>query len=164
MNEARRKNLIDRMLSLADRLEALVAGLTPEQLGAHPLEGEWSVAQNIHHLADTHMVSFARCKLMLTEDNPDLSAYDPERYAETPDARSTDVAASLALIRALHQRWAAFWESLDETGWGRRGQHPEEGEITLETVLRLYSMHGEAHIDQITRTIAAGQDVQIPSN
>lgn len=101
------------------------------------------------------MNSYIRCKLIATEDNPPLKPYDQDRWATFADAQGADVAVSLALLKSLHARWVVFWEHLPEEAWERAGFHPDHGAVTLADQLRLYAAHGEGHIDQITRTLAA---------
>lgn len=158
MNQTERQEMIEQIRQLPGRIEALVDGLSERELGTHFLPDEWTVAQNVHHLADSHMNSYVRCKLMATEDHPPLKPYDQNKWAKFPDASSTDVSTSLALLAALHARWAIFWENLGEEMWGRTGNHLAGGVVTLESQLRLYVDHGHAHIDQITRTLAADGD------
>lgn len=147
--------LIDKIRRLPEQIAGLVAGQSDAQLTAHPLAGEWSVAQNVHHLADSHMNSYIRCKLIATEDHPTLKPYDQDMWAEMVDASGPDLAVSLALLTALHSRWVVFWENLPANAWARTGFHPENGDISLDDLLESYAAHGEAHIDQITRTLAA---------
>ena len=147
--------LIDKIRRLPEQIAGLLEGLTDAQLTGHFLAGEWSVAQNVHHLADSHMNSYIRCKLIATEDHPTLKPYDQEIWAEMADACGPDVAVSLALLTALHSRWVVFWESLPADAWSRTGFHPENGDISLDDLLESYAAHGEAHIDQITRTLGA---------
>ncbi len=146
---------IERIRRLPEQVEAMVAGLSPEELTARPLAGEWSIAQNVHHLADSHINSYVRCKLMATEENPALKPYDEAAWARFADGSSPDLSDSLALLKALHARWVLFWETLPEEAWQRTGFHPESGEVTLARQLDLYVSHGEAHLDQIRRTLAA---------
>ena len=146
---------IAKLALLPDQIEALVADLSAQQLTTHYLPDEWTVAQNVHHLADSHMNSYIRCKLMKTEEHPMLRSYDQDRWADLPDAATADLTASLALLRSLHERWIVFWESLSDEDWQRTGQFTSGNTITLEKQLDLYVWHGEAHIDQITRTLAA---------
>lgn len=146
---------IERIRRLPAHLERLVANCAPAQLTTHFLENEWTVAQNVHHLADSHMNSYSRCKLILTEQEPTLKPYDQDRWASLPDARDADVSTSLALLRALHSRWVTFWRSLAPEDWARGGLHPESGHLRLDAILFHYADHGEAHIDQITRTLVA---------
>jgi len=155
LDAAERRRLIDKLRALPDQLEAVVSGLTEQQLTTHFLPGEWTVAQNVHHLADSHMNSFIRLKLILTEDRPTIKPYDQDRWAVVADADHQDVEESLMLLRGLHSRWVRLFESLDESQWSRAAIHPEVGEITAESLLISYADHGEAHIDQIQRTLAA---------
>ena len=146
---------LEKIRQLPTHIEALVRGLTPEQLTTHFLPNEWTVAQNVHHLFDSHTNSYVRCKLILTEDNPPLKPYLQDAWAAMPDASAADIANSLVLLNALHVRWVQFWESLPESAWSRTGLHPDYGSMTLDRILNSYAAHGEAHIDQITRTLAA---------
>jgi hypothetical protein len=150
-----RQEYIAKIRALPQQVADFTAGLSNEQLATHFLSGEWSVAQNVHHLADSHMNSYIRLKLILTEDNPTIRPYDQDLWAMTPEANSPDLSASLTLLRGLHQRWADLFEGLDEAQWQRTGMHPENGVITPNTLLKSYAEHGEAHLDQMQRTLTA---------
>ena len=150
-----RRAMIDRIRSLPDDLAACVSGLTDEQLTTHYLEGEWTAAQNVHHVADSHMNSYIRFKLVLAEDRPPLKPYDQDVWADMPDATRADVRSSLALLHGLHTRWTEMLDGLTDEQWSRTGYHPEHGDQTLEDMLELYARHGHGHIDQITKTLAA---------
>ncbi|MDE0077183.1 MAG: DinB family protein [Caldilineaceae bacterium] len=152
-----RKEAIEKIRRLPQQVEDLVAGLSPQELTAKPLPSEWTVAQNVHHIADSHVNSYVRCKLMATEDNPTLKPYDEGAWALLSDGSSPDLSDSLTLLKALHARWVQFWENLPEDAWQRTGQHPESGPVTLARQLELYVEHGEAHLDQIRRTLAASK-------
>jgi len=150
-----RQALIEKFQQLPAQIEALVAGVSAQQLTTQFLAGEWTVAQNVHHLADSHMNSYIRCKLILTEDHPTLKPYAQDDWAALPDAQAADIVPSLDLLKQLHARWVIFWQHLPDAAWGRTGFHPANGTVTLDDQLRDYAAHGEAHIDQITRTLAA---------
>jgi len=151
-----RAALIAAIRRLPDELAALVAPLSSEELTTAYIPGEWTVAQNVHHLLDSHMNSYVRCKLILTEDRPTLRPYDQDAWAALADAGAPDLADSLAALRGLHARWARFWESLPAAAWARAGFHPENGDVSLATLLVAYAGHGAGHLDQIRRTLAAG--------
>lgn len=155
MHREERSQLIEKIRRLPEQIAELAAGLSAEQLTTHYLDGEWTVAQNIHHLVDSHMNSYIRCKLIATEEHPTLKPYDQDAWALFDDAQTADVSGSLQMLAQLHRRWVRFWEALPEEAWARTGHHPESGTVTLETQLLGYAAHGEAHIDQITRTLAA---------
>ncbi len=153
-----RQEAIEKIRRLPQQLEELISGLSPQDLTAKTLPNEWTVAQNVHHIADSHINSYVRCKLMATEENPTLKPYDEGAWALLSDGSSADLSDSLALLKALHARWVRFWEDLPDDAWQRTGQHPESGPVTLARQLELYVEHGEAHLDQIRRTLAARKE------
>jgi hypothetical protein len=158
--QAQRREMIDEIRNLPARLRERVSGLTDVQLTTHFLPDEWTVAQNVHHVADSHMNSFIRIRLILTEDRPTLKPYDQDLWATLADSGTTALEESLCLLDGLHARWVRLFESLDEAAWQRSGLHPENGEITLEDILRIYAAHGQGHIEQIGRALAAGGSKQ----
>ena len=154
LTDQERAELINKIRILPEQLEALVAPLDDRQLHTHFLPHEWTVAQNIHHLADSHMNSFISMKLTLTEEYPTLKPYDQDVWAQTADY-DLPISTSLSMLQGLHARWTTLLESITDEQWERTAFHPENGDMTLERMLRYYAVHGEGHIDQITRTLAA---------
>ena len=76
--------------------------------------GSWNAIQVVHHLADSHMHSFLRCKHALLENEPHIKDYQEKVWAQTPDANDTNISLSMNLLTALHKRWVVFFESLSE--------------------------------------------------
>ena len=155
LTQAERQELIAKIKNLPGQLTELVQNLSDEQLTTPYLAGEWTVAQNIHHVADSHINSYVRIKLILTEEHPTLRPYKQDAWANLVDADTATLETSLMILTGLHQRWVSLFESLSEAEWQRTGLHPEVGEMTLDDFLQTYTAHGEAHIDQIQRTLAA---------
>jgi hypothetical protein len=155
MTPEEREARIKKIEALPQLLEAAVKGLAAEQLTTHYLDGEWNVAQNVHHLADSHLNSFIRLKLILSEDQPTLKPYYQDMWAAMPDGDNVEIEDSLAILRGLHARWVRLLRTLTDDQWMRTGYHPENGNMTPVDLLRVYAGHGEGHIDQIQRTLAA---------
>jgi hypothetical protein len=153
-----RREAIEAIRRFPDQLEAALEGLTEEQLTARPIPHEWSVAQNVHHLADSHLNAYIRLRLLLTEDNPPLKAYDQDQWAELPDAKDTDLALSLSILRGLHGRWAKLLDTLTEADFSRQGVHSSSGAYTIDDLLSIYSVHGTGHIEQMGRQLEAGKN------
>lgn len=156
LNATTRQMLIEQLRTFPLLLRAEVQALDEAQMTTPYLSGEWTVAQNVHHLADSHMNSFIRMKLILTEERPTFRDYNQDAWAILPDGTGATVAITLALLTSLHQRWADLLTALPEAAWQRVGVHPVSGETTLEAMLETYVQHGNAHIEQIQRTLAAG--------
>ena len=148
---------IEKLERFPEQLETAVSGLTIEQLTTPYLEGEWTIAQNVHHVADAHINGYIRVKLTLTEDVPPLKPYDQDKWAISPDANNVDLDTSFHILRGVHQRWGMLFRSLTDPEWTRSGNHLEDGIVTVADLLTIYVAHGEAHLDQIARTLAASQ-------
>lgn len=152
-----RRDCIERIRRFPDELEAALQGLTDEQLTTRYDPTEWSVAQNVHHLADSHLNAYTRTRLLLTEDHPTIRPYDQEAWAELPDAKTPSLQTSLMILRGLHARWTELLDSLEESDFQRSGVHPEMGDgYTIDEILSIYSRHGTGHIEQFRRQLAAG--------
>ena len=145
-----RVEFISRLASTPARLRAKVERLTQTQLDTPYREGGWTVRQVIHHLPDSHMNSYVRFRLALTEDSPVIKPYEESRWAELPDARSMPVEPSLVLLESLHARWVPLLRSLSAADWKRSFRHPELGPVTLENNAALYAWHGRHHVAHIT--------------
>lgn len=146
-----RATFIDQIAALPAALRAAVAGLDAEQLSTPYRPDGWTVRQVVHHVADSHINSYARFKRAVTEDEPEIRGYDEAVWAELPDARDENIEDSLLLLETLHRRWTRFLRSLDATQYARSFRHSEIGRISLESNLQLYAWHGRHHTAHITR-------------
>ena len=80
------QNWIGEIESFPYLLRNTVQNFSERQMNTPYREGGWTVRQVIHHCADSHMNSFIRFKLALTEDNPTIKGYDEAKWAELPDS------------------------------------------------------------------------------
>ncbi len=147
---AQREHLIGEIEETPARLRAAASGLSDARLDTPYREGGWTVRQVVHHLADSHMNSYVRFRLALTESEPTIKPYDQALWAELHDARTAPVELSLALFEALHQRWVLLLKSLEAADFARTFRHPERGTMTLDQNLALYAWHGRHHVAHIT--------------
>jgi hypothetical protein len=148
--DAQRRGWIDEIAEAPARLRAAVEGLSPQQLDTPYRPGGWTVRQVVHHVPDSHLNSYVRFRLALTEDEPVIKPYDEQRWAELADARTAPIEPSLALLESLHERWVLLLRSLSAADWARTFRHPERGVVTLEQNLRIYAWHGRHHVAHIT--------------
>jgi hypothetical protein len=144
-----RNDCIQQIQQLPLKLEAAAKGLNDTQLDTPTGEGKWTSRQIAHHIADANLNAYTRMKLIVTEEKPILKPYNQDQWAFLTDCKSGRIESSLTLIKGLHERWLIFLHSLPETSWTREGIHLENGKVTLDDVLRIYSKHGETHLQQI---------------
>ena len=105
--------------------------------------------QVAHHVPDSHLNSYVRFKLALTEDAPVIKPYDEALWARLADS-AAPVEVSLALLESLHERWVRLLESMGEAEFGRSFRHPELGPVRLDQSLASYVWHGKHHVAHIT--------------
>jgi uncharacterized damage-inducible protein DinB len=149
VTDIQRRAFIDAIAETPENLKAAIAGLNERQLDTPYRPGGWTVRQVIHHVPDSHMNSFVRFKLALTEDEPTIKPYEEARWAELADSKAP-VQTSLLLLENLHKRWILLLDSLTPSDWQRKFRHPERGAMTLAENLQLYAWHGRHHVAHIT--------------
>lgn len=144
----RQAELIAVIEAAPTALRTAVAALSEEQLDTR--YRNWTIRQIVHHVADSHVNSYVRFKLALTEDRPTIKPYDEGCWAALADARTGDVRASLALLEGLHARWVQLLRSMTEEQFGRTFFHPETGQtVSLSAALCYYAWHCRHHTAQI---------------
>ena len=144
------QQFVQEIEALPALMRRAVTDLTDEQLNTPYRPGGWTVRQVVHHVADSHINSYVRFKLALTEDYPTIKPYEEHLWAELPDAKNEPVEVSLNLLEALHQRWVVLLRSFSAEDWERGYLHPESGKTALLKALGLYAWHGRHHLAHIT--------------
>jgi hypothetical protein len=142
--------LIEEIAAAPALYREAVHGLDEGQLDTPYRPEGWTVRQTVHHVADSHMNSFIRMRLALTETEPVIRPYDQRAWAELADSRTSPVELSLGLIEGLHARWALLLGGLSEAEFGRGFHHPALGLVRLDMNLALYAWHGRHHAAHIT--------------
>src|ERR1700676_3118766 len=145
-----RAQQVETLRLLPERLHAAVQGLDESQLNTAYREGGWTVRQLVHHVADSHMNSYIRVKLALTENAPTISAYDEAAWAKLPDS-GLPVEVSLTLIGAVHARLVSLFNAMSDADFAKSFTHPERGPVTLSNNLALYAWHSLHHTAHVTR-------------
>lgn len=150
ISDAQRPALIQQIAATPAHLRAAVKGLNEQQLDTPYRPGGWTVRQVVHHLPDSHMNSYIRFKLAVTEQQPTIKPYEEQLWAELADGKTAPIEVSLQLLEALHQRWTMFLHSLQPADFNRTVVHPANGVMTVDTLLGLYAWHCRHHVAHIT--------------
>jgi uncharacterized damage-inducible protein DinB len=149
---AERAAALGRMAALPERLAAAVRGLSAADLDRRYRDGGWTLRQVVHHLADSHVNAYVRCKLTLTEDQPPIRAYDEKRWADQPDVAGP-IGASLLLVQSVHDRWLACLRAVPAQAFARTCVHSERGRLTLDDLVATYAWHGDHHVAHINSVL-----------
>jgi hypothetical protein len=150
LTPAERETAIAQIAAAPKCLRDAVAGLSHQQFDTPYRPGGWTVRQVVHHVPDSHLNSYVRFKLALTENEPTIRPYDEALWAKLQDSRDTPVEVSLSLLESLHHRWEVLLRSLNPEDFSRRLRHPAQGPMTLDDMLGSYAWHGRHHLAHIT--------------
>jgi uncharacterized damage-inducible protein DinB len=147
---ALRAEFIQTIADLPLKIAGAAEGLNEEQLDTEYRPEGWTVRQTVHHVADSHLNSYCRFKLALTEDKPTIRPYAEDLWAELADSK-LPVDVSLRLIEDIHKRWVTLLEAFTEEDFKRELIHPESGNWTLDKFLGLYDWHSKHHTAHIAK-------------
>jgi hypothetical protein len=150
LTSSERETAIAQIAAAPKCLRDAVAGLSHQQFDTPYRPGGWTVRQVVHHVPDSHLNSYVRFKLALTENEPTIRPYDEALWAKLQDSRDTPVEVSLSLLESLHHRWEVLLRSLGPEDFSRRLRHPAHGLMTLDDMLGAYAWHGRHHVAHIT--------------
>jgi len=137
-------------------LKNITKGLTPEQLKWKYRPNGWMIKQVVHHCADSHMNSYIRFKLALTEETPKIRPYFEDKWAELFDSLDENIDDSIELINVLHRKWVKLLKGLTKEDLKKEFAHPEHGTIfNLAENIGIYSWHSLHHLEHIKLAIKA---------
>ena len=145
-----RRQYVAEIAAAPGLLREAVKGLSDEQLDTPYRPEGWTVRQVVHHMVDSHVNSYIRFRLALTEDEPTIKPYNEKAWAELADAKSMPVEVSLCFLECMHQRWVALLGSLSDADFARTFRHPEMGVMRLDITAAIYAWHGRHHAAHIT--------------
>jgi uncharacterized damage-inducible protein DinB len=145
-----RRAAVDAIAAAPAKLRTAVKGLSDSQLDTPYRPGGWTVRQVVHHVADSHMNAYTRFRLALTEDNPTIKPYGEAAWAELVDARTMPVGTSLDLLDAMHERLVHLLRATPAEAFTRTLNHPENGPMTMDTLLGIYAWHGRHHTAHVS--------------
>jgi len=149
ISAADRARYIEEIAAAPAAMRAAVNGMSETKLNTPYRPGGWTIRQVVHHVPDSHMNAYIRMKLALTENEPRITTYMEDLWAELPDSRDVPIETSLALLESLQSRWVALMRSMTDAQWQRADTHPEQGRYPLDRQAALYAWHGKHHVAHI---------------
>ncbi len=134
------KEIIDSAISEIENFPSFVKteiqNLDEKDLQLRYRPEGWTITQVVHHCADSHINSYIRFKLALTENVPTIKPYEESLWAELSDNNLSPF-VSLKLLDALHEKWVYIIKSLSEEDLNKEFIHPDQSEkISLKPKFR----------------------------
>ena len=148
--------MLRELLENTTRFER-VANKIPEPLiSTRSARDEWSIKENLAHLADIQNLCVGRIKKILSEDNPPIEIYDDERENRQRDHSNEDMSSLREAFLSIRSNLVLGMKELPDSDWLRTGRHPERENFTIEFILNDMLDHERKHfekIDQIANRI-----------
>ena len=129
---------------------AAVSQLKAEDLDKAPT-GEWTPRMVVHHLAHADAYCLTRIIQVLSEPGTEIRSFSEDALASSDvlSYRTAPIESAVALFTATRAEVARLLQGATDADLSRSARHSEYGEITLETMIGLFTDHPVGHIQQI---------------
>lgn len=115
-----------------------------------PSANDWSIHEIIVHIADSEANSFVRARRFLVESGKGVYGYDEMLWSVTLNYQEQDWEDSLELFRWLRLTTYKLIKPLANAPvWSNTVEHSENGTMTFEQWLDVYTRHIPDHIQQM---------------
>ncbi len=139
--------------STPKRLQQLFKDLGPQGLKRSYAPGKWTAEEILCHLADVEMVAGFRLRQALAEPNHRIQVFEQDDWAKR--YAGLDPAAAVAAQNALRAWNLALIRQLKPEDLRRVTLHPERGEESVETIIKMLAGHDLNHMQQLEQIRAA---------
>ena len=136
----------------ATHIEKAVQSHNSAALNRAPAPGKWSVREILCHLADTELVFGFRIRQALAEPHHVIQPFDQDKWAK--HYSQYDAHAAAAVFSAVRQWNIALIATLTPELRAKTLNHPERGDMTLQTVIETMAGHDLNHLRQIDAILA----------
>lgn len=140
------RRLVDEYAAGAALPARAIAGLTREDLNAHPVPGTWSIQEIVLHLMDSDLIGADRMKRVAAEERPLLIGYNETLFTRHLGYDRLDPALACDVFDKNRRITAAMLRNLPDAAFARTGVHNEKGLVTLEGLVKGYVDHLNHHL------------------
>ncbi len=122
-----------------------IAGLSRDELLAHPVPNTWCIQELVVHVLDSDLAASHRFRRIAAEETPLLIAYDETAFSKHLAYDRMDLPEVCELFR-LHRAFTARWlRTLPAAAFERCGVHNQRGKVTLAAFIQIYIDHLTHH-------------------
>jgi uncharacterized damage-inducible protein DinB len=140
------RTLIDEYERGAQTLRRAIAGMSEADLRAAPVPGKWSTQQVVIHLADAEAAFADRIKRIIAQDEPQLLAWDENRFVQRLHYEAQSVEDAVELIALTRRQVTRILRAASDAELARSGVHSERGRQTVMDVLGYAVPHSTHHL------------------
>lgn len=149
MTREERNELVKSYGASYEKVKAAVALFPKEMWQWKPSSTQWSIQENLVHLADSEANSYIRCRRLIAEPGSKVLGYDQDIWATQLKYHEQNAADALNLFGMMRQMTYQLLKNLPEEVWENTVDHSERGIMPFTEWLRVYENH--THIGQMRR-------------
>ena len=154
---------IAKLGSIPQQAEALVRGLTEEQLSWRASEKTFSLRENVLHLRDIDIEGYEpRIRLILGQDCPMLPDVDGGRLAVERNYNAQPIQPALEDLRRARGASVERLKACSEADLERKAELEGVGVIRLGRLLELWMEHDRDHLVDMARLRIAIESGEAP--
>ena len=131
-----------------------VLSTIPEAHRYTTVDGGWSAAYVVHHMADAELHFASRYLHAIGDVTPNVVPFDEEAYPERVQYALRKVKTSLAALVGIRTMAAEILANATDADWKKVSKHPELGAVTLSDLFEKADGHIVSHTQQL-REISA---------
>ena len=147
------QNRLDRFAAHGKEFQEVLSTI-PEAHRYTMVDGGWSAAYVVHHVADGELHFASRYLHAIGDISPSIQPFDEEAYPERVNYAKRQVKTSLAAIVGIRAMVSEVFTNATEADWDKLSNHPELGPITLSELFEKADSHLVGHTQQL-RDISA---------
>ena len=114
-----------------------------------PRPGKWSAHEHACHLAEVHTLFFNRLDLMLREQNPRITPYDPDRDMDEDALLKIDLYEAMGRFSSDRRQLVERLKALSADDWQRTAAHEEYAHYSVFIMFRHLALHDMLHAYRI---------------
>jgi|APFre7841882724_1041349.scaffolds.fasta_scaffold76753_2 hypothetical protein len=158
MTNSERRSKIAAYGAAHDLLMGALKQFPKEMWQYKPGPERWSIHEIIVHLADSEANSYVRCRRFIAEPGSRVLGYDENRWGDGLNYHGQDPEDALELFRLLRRMSYFLIKDLPDAVWANTVDHSENGIMSMDDWLGIYTDHVAQHIRQMQATHAAWLD------
>lgn len=144
-----RKLILERLAQHVDEIRGFTVGLSDSQLSERPAPTTWSLKEITMHLIETQDIFIERVTRILTEENPPIQPFTPDKARQEGLYLSANFEGRMKDFEVQRGNLFAIVRDLSDAQWKREGVHPDAKHYTIEKCLEAMMRHEEHHLLQM---------------
>ena len=152
MNESELKKHIEAGEKSPKQIAAAVSGLPDKTLRFKPAPDKWCILEILGHLADMEVLYSYRMRQMLADTKPVIAPIDQDAWAKNLHYLESSPVELVAFYGIARHANLQLLRKLKPEDLEKSAYHPErKAEVKVEDLVRMMSVHGDNHLEQIER-------------